>query len=74
MNRFKNYVYLLHRESSRGSFLPLNLDKKVTILENFYHEYVVITLQALDARGEDTPLLQKSATVWQRSTSTDCWT
>ena len=52
--RFKNYVYLLHRESSRGSFLPLNLDKKVTLLENFYQEYVVITLQAVDARGEDT--------------------
>ena len=53
--RFKNYVYLLHRESSRGSFLPLNLDEKVTLLENFYQEYIVITFQAVDARGEDTP-------------------
>ena len=33
--RFKNYVYLLHCESSRGSFLPFNLDEKVTLLENF---------------------------------------
>ena len=55
VSRFKNYVYLLHRESSRGSFLPLNLDEKVTLLENFYQEYVVITLQAVDVRGEDTP-------------------
>ena len=55
VSRFKNYVYLLHCESSKGSFLPLNLDEKVTLLENFYQEYVVITLQAVDARGEDTP-------------------
>ena len=54
VSRFKNYVYLLHRESSRGSFLPLNLDEKVMLLENFYHEYVVITLQAVNPRGEDT--------------------
>ena len=54
VSRFKNYVYLLHCESSRGSFLPLNLDEKVTLPENFYQEYVVITLQAVDARGEDT--------------------
>ena len=27
----------------------------MTLLENFYQEYVVITLQAVDARGEDTP-------------------
>ena len=57
MSRFKNYVYLLHRESSKGSFLPLNLDQKVTLLENFYQDYIVITLQAVDARGEDTPLI-----------------
>ena len=54
VSRFKNYVYLLHRESSRGSFLPLNVDEKETLLENFYQEYVVITFQAVDARGEDT--------------------
>ena len=54
MSRFKNYVYLLHRESSKGSFLPLNLDEMVTLLENFYQEYVVITLQVVDAKGEDT--------------------
>ena len=55
VSRFKNYVYLLHRESSRGSFLPLNLDEKVMLLENFYQEYVVITLQTVDARSGDTP-------------------
>ena len=54
MSKFKNYVYLLHHKSFRGSFLPLNLDEKVTLLENFYQEYVVITLQAVDAMGEDT--------------------
>ena len=54
MSRFKNYIYLLHHESSRGSFLPLNLDEKVMLLENFYQEYVIITLQAVDPRSEDT--------------------
>ena len=54
VSRFKNYVYLLHRESSRGSFLPLNLDEKVILLENFYQEYVVITLQDVDRDGADT--------------------
>ena len=27
----------------------------MTLVENFYQEYVIITLQAVDARGEDTP-------------------
>ena len=36
VSRFKNYVYLLHRESNRGNFLPLNLNEKVILLENFY--------------------------------------
>ena len=54
VSSFKNYVYLLHCESSRGSFLPLNLDEKVILLENFYQEYVVITLQAVDRDGADT--------------------
>ena len=54
VSRFKNYVYLLHRESSRGSFLPLNLNEKVILLENFYQEYVVITLHAIDRDGADT--------------------
>ena len=54
VSRFKNYVYLLHRKSSRGSFLPLNLDEKVILLENFYQKYVVITLQAVDKDGADT--------------------
>ena len=44
VSRFKNYIYLLHRESSKGNFLPLNLDKKVMLLENFYKNYVVISL------------------------------
>ena len=57
VSRFKNYVYLLYCESSRGSFLPLNLDEKVTLLENFYQEYVVITLQAVNARVVDSPYI-----------------
>ena len=55
VSRFKNYIYFLHCESSKGSFLPLNLDEKVALLKNFYQEYVVITLQAVNARDEDTP-------------------
>ena len=54
VSRFKNYVYLLHHKSSRGSFLPLNLNEKVILLENFYQEYVVITLQAVDRNDADT--------------------
>ena len=54
VSRFKNYIYLLHRESNRGNFLPLNLNEKVILLENFYQEYVVITLQAVDNDGANT--------------------
>ena len=54
VSRFKNYVYLLHRESNRGNFLPLNLNEKVILLESFYQEYVVITLQVVDSDGADT--------------------
>ena len=50
----QKYVYLLHRETPTGPFLPLNIDEKVTLLENFHQEYVVITVQAVDSRGEDT--------------------
>ena len=46
--RFKKYVYLLHRESETGPFLPLNIEEKVTVLENFHQQYVVITVQAVD--------------------------
>ena len=53
VSRFKNYVYLLHRESSKGTFLPLNLDEKVILPENFYQEYVVLTLQAVNRDGTD---------------------
>ena len=34
--------------------MPLNLNEKVILLENFYQEYVVITLQAVDRDGADT--------------------
>ena len=54
VSRFKNYDYLLHHESSRGSFLPLNLNEKVILLEKFYQEYVVITFQAVNRDGADT--------------------
>ena len=54
VSRFKNYVYLLHRESNRGNFLPLNLNEKVILLESLYQEYAVITLQAVDSDGADT--------------------
>ena len=40
--------------SSKGNFLPLNLNEKVILLENFYQEYVVITLQAINGDGADT--------------------
>ena len=54
MSRFKKYVYLLHQETETRQFLPLNFDEKVTLLENFHQEYIVITLQAMDNNGEDT--------------------
>ena len=34
-------------------FLPLNLEKKITLFENFHGEYIVITLQALDSIDKD---------------------
>ena len=37
-----------------GPFLHLNIDEKVTLLENFHQKYVVITLQAVGSGGEDT--------------------
>ena len=52
--RSKKYVYLLHRESKTGSFLPLNIEEKVRVLENFHQQYVVIMVQAVDNSGEDT--------------------
>ena len=54
VSRFKKYVYLLHRETPTGPFLPLNIDEKVTLLENFHQEYVVVKLQSVDSSGEDT--------------------
>ena len=74
VSRFKNYMYVLHYKSSRGRFLSLNLNEEVTLHENFYQEYVVITLQAVDATGEDTPhphsIVVKSTMVLHHSTST----
>ena len=54
VNRFKNYVYLLHLESNTGNFLPLNLNEKVILLESFYQEYVVIMLQAVNENSTNT--------------------
>ena len=53
MSRFKKYVYLFHRETETGQFLPLNFNEKVTLLENFHQEYVAITLQVVDNNRED---------------------
>ena len=47
-------LYLLHREMPTGPFLPLNIDEKVTLLENFHQEYVVIIVQAVGSGREDT--------------------
>ena len=44
LSQFKNYVYLLHWELPKGPIMPLNLDKIVTLLENFIQEYILITL------------------------------
>ena len=54
VSRFKSYVYLLHRESTRAPFLPLNISEEVTVLELFHKEYVVITIQGKTLSGEDT--------------------
>ena len=52
VSRFKSYVYLLHRESTRAPFLPLNVSE-VTVLELFHKEYVVITIQGKTLSSED---------------------
>ena len=55
VSRFKSYVYLLHCESTRAPFLPLNVSEEVTVLELFHKEYdVVITIQGKTLSGEDT--------------------
>ena len=47
-------MYLLHRESETRPFLLLTIEEKVTVLENFHQQYVVIVVQAVDSSGEDT--------------------
>ena len=41
VSQFKRYVYLLHWELLEGPLLPLNLDQKVTLFENFHQEFTL---------------------------------
>ena len=50
-SRFKNYVYLRHREQGSSNFLVWNNNEKVTFIELHHTDYIVIALQAVDDRG-----------------------
>ena len=54
VSRFKSYIYLLYRESTRAPSLPLNVSEEVIVLELFHKEYVVITIQGKTLSSEDT--------------------
>jgi hypothetical protein len=53
ISKFKKYVYLLHQEQHRHVFLPLNINEKVTLVEPFHQEYILIGLRAVDEFGVD---------------------
>ena len=50
-SRFKNFVYLRHREKNTSNYLVWNTNEKVTFIELHHSEYVVIALQAVDDDG-----------------------
>lgn len=50
-SRFKNYVYLRHREHNSPNFLVWNNNEKVMFIEQHHKDYIVIALQAVDDMG-----------------------
>ena len=55
VSRFKDYVYLRHREFDSGIFVNWNINEKVALIENPHTDYIVIVLQAVDSEGINLP-------------------
>ena len=53
VNRFKDYVFLRHKVKGTGMYVTWNVKEKVALIEYHQKEYVVITLQAIDDKGEE---------------------
>ena len=52
VNRWKNYVYLRYRFQGKTTYLPWNLNEKVTLIEDHKDNYVVIGLRKVDDNGK----------------------
>jgi hypothetical protein len=51
VSRYKGYTHLLLKESNSPAFLPLNVLEKVILIEQFHGQYIVIGIQAVNAKG-----------------------
>ena len=43
----------MHKEDNSPIFLPLNIKEKVTIISPYNYNYLVLTMQAVNAEGGD---------------------
>jgi hypothetical protein len=53
VSQYKGYAHLLHKELNSPTFLPLNVLEKVILVEQFYSQYIVIGIQAVNAEGSE---------------------
>jgi hypothetical protein len=51
VSRYKGYTHLLLKESNSPAFLPLNVLEKVILIEQFHGQFIVIGIQAVNAKG-----------------------
>jgi hypothetical protein len=51
VSHFKKYVYLKHLEKGGPGFLVWNNNEKVTIVDSYHSDYLVITLNEMDDSG-----------------------
>ena len=51
VNWFKNYVYLRYRVEGTNTFMPWNIKEKVTLIEEYNQEYIVLVLREVDDVG-----------------------
>ena len=70
VSRFKNYIYLLHRESFRGSFLPLNLDEKVILHPRKRNMWSISTWSGKTLLGRRTSQMRHSGILSPRLSKT----
>jgi hypothetical protein len=53
VSRYNGHVHLPHKEANSPAFLPLNVFKKVILLEQFHGQYIVIGIQAVTPEGSE---------------------